>query len=268
MKAQYLESIYQPVESKTFRSALINFLLREFPQMGGPMIMELFADRMEKMIERFYPPVKHLKMGQILWFAVEKNEKPSYGKSMKQTRIVPVVLTLVSLQDIEKLKNKARFATIKTEIMARLYREADQQGATLSETDVSLMLMLSLQTISKNTLKYEKEHNTTLPRRGTVHDMGRSMSHKATICRKRKIERKSTSLVAQETNHSPNAVDRYTLDLDRVGFCLEKKLSVEEASFVTGLSKNLVLEYRKLSDEIKGTPPCSYGGIDLDDIPF
>ena len=48
MKVQYLESIYQPVESKTFRSALINFLLHEFPQMGGPMIMELFADRMEK----------------------------------------------------------------------------------------------------------------------------------------------------------------------------------------------------------------------------
>jgi hypothetical protein len=100
--------------------------------------------------------------------------------------------------------------------------------------------------------------------------MGRSMSHKTTICRKRKIERKSTSQVAQETNHTPEAVDRYTLNLDRVTFCLEKNLSVEDASFVTGLSKNLVLEYKSLDHEIKSFSPNndSSGITEYDDIPF
>ena len=52
------------------------------------MIMEFFIDKMERLIEEFYPPVKRLNMGQILWFAVAKDEKPSYGKSMENTRIV------------------------------------------------------------------------------------------------------------------------------------------------------------------------------------
>lgn len=270
MKTDYREAIYSPVEQKTFRSALMNFLLKEFPNMGGPLIMELFIDKIETLIERFYPPAKHLKMGQLLWFAVAKDEKPSYGKSMQRTRIVPVILTIVNHDDISRLKNKTPITTVKRDIVARLYQEADNQGGTLSETDISLMLMMSRPTVSKHTLIYEKEHKTTLPRRGTVHDMGTSMSHKHLICKKRKIENKSTSLVAQETNHSPEAVERYSLNLDRVAFCLGKNLSIEEASFVTGLSKNLILEYQNLDQEIKNTfidnklPDT----IDFDDIPF
>ena len=269
MKTDYLDALYSPVEKKTFRSALMQFLLDEFSHMGGPMIMELFMDRVEKLIEEFYPPTKRLKMGQLLWFAVAKEEKPSYGKSMENTKIVPVVLNLVNHDDISKLKNRTPLKTVRRDIKARLYQEADQQGGTLSETDISLITMCCMTTVAKQTLNYEKEHSITLPRRGTIHDMGRSVSHKTTICRKRKIERKSTSQVAQETHHTPEAVDRYTLNLDRVTFCLEKNLSVEDASFVTGLSKNLVLEYKDLSQEIKSSSPNKdFSVITEDDIPF
>jgi len=269
MKKDYLDALYNPVEKKTFRSALMQFLLDEFPHIGGPMIMELFVERVEKLIEDFYPPTKRLKMGQLLWFAVAKEEKPSYGKSMENTKIVPVVLTLINHDDISKLKNRTPLKTVRRDIKARLYQEADQQKGTLSETDISLITTCSMATVTHQTLHYEKEHNTTLPRRGTIHDIGRSVSHKTTICRKRKMERKSTSQVAQETSHTPEAVDRYTLNLDRVTFCLEKNLSIEDASFVTGLSKNLVLEYKNLAHEIKGfSPNNDFSGITEDDIPF
>jgi len=252
MKKDHLDALYNPVEKKTFRSALMQFLLDEFPHIGGPMIMELFVDRVEKLIEDFYPPTKRLKMGQLLWFAVAKEEKPSYGKSMENTKIVPVILTLLNHDDISKLKNRTPLKTVRRDIKARLYQEADQQKGTLSETDISLITMCSAHTVTNQTLNYEKEHNTTLPRRGTIHDMGRSMSHKTTICRKRKIEKKIyPPKLLQETNHTPEAVDRYTLNLDRVTFCLEKNLSVEDASFVTGLSKSLVVEYNNLDQENK-----------------
>lgn len=270
MTYDYRQVNYGPTEKKTFRSALMNFMQKEFPQMGGPMIMELFIDKLESLIEQFYPPAKHLKMGQILWFAVAKDEKASYGKSMAKTRIVPVVLTLVSHDDISRLKNRIPMATVKRDIMARLYQEADQQGGTLSETDVALMFMISLPTVTKHTLIYEKEHQNILPRRGTVHDLGSSMSHKRLICKKRKIERKPASLVAQETNHSPEAVERYSLNLDRITFCLNKKLSIEEASFVTGISNKLTIEYRNLAQEIQNdsTSKNLPNSIDYDDIPF
>ena len=106
MKTDYLDAIYSPVEKKTFRSALMHFLLHEFPHMGGPMIMELFVNKVEKLMEEFCPPLNRLKMGQLLWFAVAKDEKDSYGKSMKHTRIVPVILTLVNHDEKSKLKHK------------------------------------------------------------------------------------------------------------------------------------------------------------------
>jgi hypothetical protein len=270
MNKNYLETRYGPVEKKTFRSALLQFLSREFPHLGGPMILELFVDRMERLIEEFYPPIRHLKMGQLLWFAVAKKEGAGYGKSMEQTQIVPVVLTLVNHDDLSQLKRKTPLPTLKKAIRARLYREADQQGGTLSEIDVALMTLSSVATVTKHTLAYEREHNATLPRRGTIHDLGRSVSHKATICRKRKVEKKPTSLVAQETNHSPEAVDRYTLNLDRVSFCLGRNLSPEDTSFVTGLSKNLVIEYRQLAQEIDhaSVPNSSLDTLQDDDIPF
>lgn len=270
MKRNYLDAVYGPVEKKTFRSVLLQFLSREFPQMGGPMILELFADRMERLIEEFYPPTQHMKMGQLLWFAVAKKESPSYGKSMEKTQILPVLLTLVHPDDLSNLKRKAPLLTIKKEIKARLYREADQQGATLSEVDVALITLSNLRTVTQHTLAYERDHDTTLPRRGTVHDMGCSVSHKTTICKKRKVERKSTSQVAQETHHSPEAVDRYTLNLDRVSFCLDRNLSPEDTSFVTGLSKKLIIEYRQLAQEIHhaSVPNSSFSSLKDDDIPF
>ncbi|PXF53697.1 MAG: hypothetical protein C4B56_02175, partial [Candidatus Methanophagaceae archaeon] len=65
-----------------------------------------------------------------------------------------------------------------------------------------------------------------LPRRGTVHDLGRSTTHKKIICEKSLRAKKATPDIARETHHSPSAVDRYLGDFDRVRFCLKKGLSV------------------------------------------
>ena len=62
--------------------------------------------------------------------------------------------------------------------------------------------------------------------------------------------KKATPDIARETHHSPSAVDRYLGDFDRVRFCLKKGLSVEETSFITQLSKSLVVEYADLIEEL------------------
>ena len=49
------------------------------------------------------------------------------------------------------------------------------------------------------TIAYEQATSQSVPRRGTIHDLGRSVTHKAVICYKRLVEKKSTSEVAQET---------------------------------------------------------------------
>jgi len=131
----------------------------------------------------------------------------------------------------------------------------------LSESDIGLIMHMSLQTVSKRTKSYEEKYQVILPRRGTVHDLGRSVSHKRIICRKRKLEKKSISQIARETDHTPEAITRYT----RVKFCLDKKLSINDISFVTKLSPSLTIEYVNLIDEINN----SQKSMDQDDeLPF
>jgi hypothetical protein len=54
--------------------------------------------------------------------------------------------------------------------------------------------------------QYEDESGEIVPRRGNVHDMGRTITHKRIICRKAYREGKPTPC-ARETGHSPEAVD-------------------------------------------------------------
>lgn len=199
-KEKYLESIYSPIEHKTFKNALSQFFLEEFPSIGGEMIIELIVNRIQELIESYYPKTERLSMGQMLWFAIDENEKAYYGKTIAKTKIKPVILTIVDSNEIDALKNGTPMQKIKNQVIARLYNETKQQGAVLAETDVSLIIHMTLGTISKKTLAYEKEHQTILPRRGTIHDLGRTVSHKKLICKKRKIEKNPYQKLLKKLN--------------------------------------------------------------------
>jgi len=259
------EKIYAPIEQKTFKNALKQFFVQEMPQIGGEMILELITDKIETLIDAYYPDMGRLTMGQILWFAVDENERGGYGKAMSKIRLKPVVLTLVSPSDISEYKNRTSIVKIKEDVIARLYREAQEQGAVLAESDISLLLHYNMNSVCLRTKAYEKKHQVSLPRRGTVHDLGRSISHKKIICRKRKLERKTISEICRETDHNPESVTRYTTDLERVLFCLDKKISKSDIPFITKLSPSLTQEYISLIIEINDAKKKNE--ID-DELPF
>ena len=98
--------------------------------------------------------------------------------------------------------------------------------------------------------RYVQRHHVTtreiISCRGTIHDLGRSMTHKAMICYKRLVEHKTTSQVAAETNHTPESVERYVQTLRRVKLCTDAGMSVGETSLAIGHSQLLVQEYLDL----------------------
>jgi hypothetical protein len=55
--------------------------------------------------------------------------------------------------------------------------------------------------------------------------------------------------VARQTNHSLQAVERYTKDYHRVKQCVDRQLSEENISLVTGIARHVVRQYIKLIDE-------------------
>lgn len=247
----FYEKEYEPQLHKTFNSAVIAFLEREFPHLTGPLTRQTFVEALQEIIDQFYPSVSHLKIGQMLWVAVAKDEKANYGKKMSSTRLVPVVLTVIDQSDIERRMKGENPSAFKSAILARVLKEAEAQGGVLSETDLAFILHLQRGRISQLVLQYEKKYDMILPRRGNVHDLGPTVSHKKAIVKKIKIEGKSSSTVARETSHSLSSVDRYALDFERINFCLKKGLTVDGTSFVTSLNKKLVLEYVGLLQDLK-----------------
>jgi hypothetical protein len=241
---------YDASDRKTFRSALCHLLQTEFPGTFGPTVTQLFSERVEQLFERFHPQRSRFKVGQVLWAAVAVDDPPARGKRIEDTRLVPIVLDLVTAQDIDDtIANGLRIETRRNKIL-RLFRQAHEQGAVLSYPDVSLLLHVQTSTISRAVLEHERNTGATVPRRGTIHDMGRSVSHKAVICYKRLVEKKTTSQVAVETFHHPEEVEYYVQCLRRIKLCKEAGMSVEEITQATGHSKSLVLEYLDLIQEL------------------
>jgi Protein of unknown function (DUF1670) len=247
---------------KTFHSAVCHLLHSEFPGVFGPAITDLLARQIDDLYTRFHPPGSRFRVGQVLWAAVAVDDPPARDKRIEQTRLVPVVLDLVTAQDIHETTTPgARLATRRKKII-RLCRQAHTQGGVLSLADLALLMHVSINTISRKIMRYERGGGDLVPRRGTVHDMGPWITHKAIICYKRLVEQKPTSQVAQETFHSVDEVEYYVQCFRRVQLCRDSGMSKEDIAQATGHSPSLVQEYLDLMAEFKLPPLPNTTGTD------
>lgn len=245
---------YAANRRKTFHSTLCHLLQTEFPGTFGPAVTRLFADRINELYERCHPSLRRVKVGQVLWLAVAAVERPGRHQRIEETRLVPVLLDLVTPQDIDEAAATGKRLDTRRAKIVRLFRQAYDQGAVLSQADVSLLLHLETRTISRAVLEHERTQQESVPRRGTIHDLGRSVSHKRVICYKRLVQKKSTSQVAEETYHSPEEVEYYIQCLRRIQLCSDNGMSLEDIAMATGHSLSLVHEYLELINEFHLPP--------------
>jgi hypothetical protein len=178
---------------------------------------------------------------------------------------------MIAPEDIEAMLKGEKAKLIRQRATVRLFEQAKKQQAVFTGVDVAIMMRLSPSTISNYVRDWEKQNQTSVPRRGTIHDMGRSVTHKKQICYKIIVEGKSIEHTARETKHSPEAITRYVKDYKRILACLSQGLTPKDTAFVAKVSENLIYEYVSLIEEnqldIKEQKGI-YGCIDLDDLPF
>lgn len=238
---------YSTALSRNLRSALINFIQTEFPSFGGPKVISFFVEELLKLLQKLTITKDKIQIGQILWLALDKNNRVT----AKNPRFKPIILTLVHQDDIIAHCNNKSQREITTKVIAWLFKEAFSQGTLLSVRDISLILSKDNSYISRLRVKYEKENNTIVPHQGSEHDMGSTVSHKSIIIHKVIRENKDPLTVAREVNHSQRAVDRYLKDFYRTKLCKENNKSLEETALITNLSKQLIKEYWQLTDKVK-----------------
>jgi hypothetical protein len=226
--------------TKRFLQASIeNFFKTEFPHFFGSFIRQKVAESIVALIDHQLPSKDHLRPGQCLWNAVSIATRPD----SPNCRLVPVILTLVDLSDAEELAAGTPMSAIAQKAIARICREAFEQGALLSMRDIGLLVWRSNKSLAVIRKAWETEHETSLPHVGTIQDFGTCISHKAVIIRKVVYEGKDPRKVADETKHSQKAVDRYLKDFHRVRTCYEHRQDIEFVTRTTGLSKHLVNQY-------------------------
>lgn len=249
MRSNSLADNYGPQLQKSMKTVLCSRFISEYGFLGGKEVIELIVDDLLKIVNEHQLPLSKVKKGQILWQAVAKNETSSYGKSMGDTRTIPVILTLVSDEDINMRINGTSITQIRKNVTERITNEADEQRGTLNQPDIALLLNISRSSVSKYIQEIQKEKGIILPYRGTIHDMGPTVTHKREIVRL-KLQKMSTPEIARRTNHSEEAVDRYINDYERVTR-ISGIFKPIDIAYITNLSESLVIEYLDLKNEFQ-----------------
>lgn len=240
---------YTSVKERLFKPAVMNFFATECPKLFGPLMREKMAEELIRLFDSIAPEITRVKPGQIVWNALDKNTRADSPRR----RYVPVVLTVVAEEDIDLLTQGVLSSKVAEQAIARMIREAYEQGGILSSRDVALMRVRPHQWASKRRRGYEQDKDCTLPHTGALHDMGSTVSHKAIIVRKVVIEKKDPADVAKECNHCQAAVDRYLKDYHRVKTLYEIDQSVDFIHLATEIARHVVMQYIALIEEEKKT---------------
>jgi hypothetical protein len=239
----FIRKKYGPLSDKTLRNALAHRIVKEFPRIGGRRICQLCADMILEVVSRHVCSKDHVVHGQALWMAVSLDDPPAWRQRILDVDLIPVVLDISTAEDVQLRIDRLPASERLLRKALRLCEQAHRQGGLLSNCDLAELLGTGDSRIAQLLTQHERITNTVVPRRATLHDVGTGLTHKRIICWKRYAEGKEPHLVARETYHSLEAVDRYLGQYDRVRHCRLEGLTPQETAHALGCGVRLVNEY-------------------------
>ena len=237
------------VAGKGIESAIKHLLTDEYKFLGGERVQEMLAKDMIHLFRQYTRDPWNLEVGQTLWFAVDKDEKPGPAKTLAKMRVLPVVLSVIHDDDKFMVAKGYSHNEVRRYKVARILKEAYSQNGVLSQYDVAEILGVSTSTISRDIKKYQDENSVILPYRGTIHDIGPSLTHKKVIVALF-LQNVQTPDIARKTCHTEEACDRYIKAFKRVKM-LYGRIPPLEIAQTTMMSERLVNEYIALIEEKK-----------------
>ena len=254
-RADFVRKKYGPLARKTLPNALVGRLARDFPQLGGDRMVRLAAERILEVVFEHIRSREAVKHGQVLWMGIALEDRPGWRKPLSRMQLVPLLLELVTGEDIDAILKREKSDERLLRRCLRLCRQAHQQGGLLSNCDLAVLLGSHDTQVARVLADYERRSDCLVPLRATLHDVGSGLTHKRLICWKRYGEGKTSEQVARETYHGIEAVDRYLGQFDRVRRCQRQNLSEEETAYVLNCSRGLVAEYRLIDEQLQEEKP-------------
>jgi hypothetical protein len=242
------EATYGPQRQLTLKSRLFVLLRDELGLGRQPKIAQLLCDEIVQLVDECFITEDQVRIGQVLVLAPEQGQGNSYHNAMEQLKLRAVRLTLLVPEDIEALATGTPTDEVRMRRIARMVREAFDQGACLTTTQLGLLLGLSPSVVSKQVREYHEAHDELLPLRGIVEDCSSATTHKALVI-KLHLEGLSTAEIAAKTNHAPKSVERYVRRFNQVReFCSYLHGTPEPAVIarILGIGDKLARAYLEL----------------------
>lgn len=234
------------LSKKNLSTILLEKFLNQYGYEKGVVAAKALVEDIIKTTDRFYINANTLKPGQILWQAADKDERTGEGKTLEKTKHRIIKLTLFSPDDLQLLTNsRFGFRDIQQRRSIRLIKEAYQQNTALTLEDLLIILTANEKYLTDWIKEYQQKNGKILPIRGNVADIGPGITHKRAIIELH-LKGYLASEIAQRTNHSIRAVDRYITDFERIKTLKERKFTEEEICFLTNRGIKIVKEYLNL----------------------
>ena len=238
------------IKKRNLPDLLVHKFLTEYGYDHGPVVARAIVDDILTTIEQCYPD--RVPPKTVIWLAVRR-ENRGQRKGLTVADLTPVKLLMVTESEVmlltDALLRKSRQArrAFNRARFARWCFEAHEQGGVLTQLDLSLLSGLSANYISQALREHEAETGDIVPTRGTVHDIGPSVTHKAEVIR-HWLRHESPAQIARALNHSQEAIDRYIADFQKVRL-LAQKFPPTDLPALTGLSASVVEQYIALLGE-------------------
>jgi len=226
------------LRSKEARSAIVQKLASDFNL--TPIIAEAFYAQ----IARYFQEHANVSLssGEVVYEAVAADEPA--GKHIRLTRKITLRLKLLDFNtDLEALAQYG-LAGLRRHRLARLTRQAYDQGALLSYEDLAMLLTTSPSTVRRDVYALRREGKFILTR-GMKHDMGPGLSHK-TIILDLYFNGYTFTQIERQTNHSETSVKRYLADFIQVATLHRQGFSATQIRRIAQKSDRLVREYLRL----------------------
>lgn len=226
------------LKSKDAKNAIIQKLAADFN------LTPIIADAFYQQFSLYFQEHANISLssGEIAYEAVAA-EEPA-GKHIRLTKKVTVRLKLIDLNtDLEALADYG-LAGLRRHRLARITKQAYEQGALLSYEDLAMILTTSPATVKRDVYQL-KHQGMFIMTRGAKHDMGPGLSHKTVII-DLYMKNYTFTEIERITNHSETSIKRYLADFIQIATLCQQKFTQNQMRVIAKMSSRIIREYVQL----------------------
>lgn len=244
------QETFSPLRDKTLPNVLRHLFVTEFGYEKKVLFAEAMIERILETLDAFMKPASLLRSGQLLWIAVANDGRKHAQKPMKEIPQVPVILDLVTDKELQALADGEDYRVIRRRRHARLANQAFAQGGVLAQSDLAAVTLTSRRRVGDDLSRFQKAEGRILPYRGSVQDVGGTITHKVEVIRLLEAGCLEPEICQRlPIVHDLQSVENYAQTYKNVMKLLERGFAPSEISGILSVSERLVEAYVEIIRE-------------------